>query len=276
MTVRTLIGDCRAILPTLPAEAFDCIVTSPPYWRQRDYGVEGQIGLELTPEAYVDALAEVFGECLRLLKPDGSLWLNIGEKWASGGNGGGGKLMSGSRNKAWAHAKNARGWRSPPPGYKDKDLVGAPWLTALRLRADGWFLRQAIIWDKSVATEPPRLDRPSISHEYIFLLSKANDSSVRNPGEPWFNSSVWTVRPYSNVDGHTACMPEEIARRCILAGCPSGGHVLDPFGGAGTTALVADRLGRDATLIELNPEYVGLQHRRIAADSPLFAEVVHG
>lgn len=273
MSVRIINGDCRAVLPTLETESFDCIITSPPYWRQRDYGMAAQIGLEITPEEYVEALAGVFAECFRVLKPTGSLWLNIGEKWASGGNGGGGKLMSGSRDESWAHAKNARGWRSPPPGYKDKDMTGAPWLVALRLRVEGWFLRQAIVWNKTVATEPPRQDRPSISHEYIFLLSKQNDSAVRNPGEPWFYSSVWDVGPNSNVDGHTACMPAEIARRCLVCGSRAGGQVLDPFGGAGTTGLVADRHGRNATLIELNPAYQKVALDRIHSDAGLFAEV---
>lgn len=274
MTVTILQGDVRAVLATLGADSFDCVVTSPPYWRQRDYGMPGQIGLELTPEAYVDSISEAMTACRRVLKSDGSLWLNIGDKWAAGGNGGGGSLMSSSRVEAWAHARDARGWRSPPTGYKDKDLTGIPWLVALRLRQEGWYFRQAIIWDKMVATEPPRRDRPSVSHEYIFLLSKEADSAVRHPGEPWFASSVWQIRPNSNIAGHPACMEPEIARRCIVSGSRPGGAVIDPFAGAGTSGLVADRLGRDATLIELNPAYIEIAKRRIEGDAPLFAEVV--
>jgi len=160
VTVTILKGDCREVLRTLPDGSVHCVVTSPPYWRQRDYGIAEQLGMEPHPAEYISALLDAFAAMRPALRADATIWLNIGEKWASGGNGGGGSLMAKRRDIAWAHARNARGWRSPPAGYKDKDMVGAPWAVALALRAAGWWLRQCVIWDKSVATEPARVDRP--------------------------------------------------------------------------------------------------------------------
>jgi len=273
MTVRIINGDAIDELRKMPDASVHCCVTSPPYWRQRDYGNAAQIGLEKTPEEYVDALVAVFREARRVLVNDGALWLNLGEKWASGGNGGGGSCMSQRRNTSWEHAKLARGWRSPPAGYKDKDLVGAPWMVALALRNDGWYFRQTVIWNKTRAGEPPRLDRPSTSHEYLFLLTVGPDSKVRNPGEPWFYQTVWNVVVEQAESDHPATMSKEIARRCVVCSTAPGDVVLDPFGGAGTTGLVADRLQRDAILIELNPEYAAMAEKRIHADGPLFSQV---
>ena len=152
MTTRIIVGDALSSLRELPDESVHCCVTSPPYWRQRDYMADGQIGLEATPEQYVEALVDVFRAMSRVLTSDGTVWLNLGEKWAAGGNGGGGSCMAGRRDLAWAHARNARGWRSPPAGYKDKDITGLPWQVALAMRADGWWLRHCVIWDKAVAS----------------------------------------------------------------------------------------------------------------------------
>jgi site-specific DNA-methyltransferase (cytosine-N4-specific) len=273
VTVRILQGDCRSVLATLPDESVHCVVTSPPYWRQRDYGIAEQLGMEAHPDDYVAALVDAFAELRRVLVASASVWLNIGEKWAAAGNGGGGSCMARRRDIAWAHARKARGWRSPPPGYKDKDIVGAPWAVALALREQGWWLRQCVIWDKGVATEPPRVDRPSISHEYLFLLGKTADPATRDPGEPWFYSSVWTVRPQPRSQDHPAMMADEIVRRCIVASSRPGDTILDPFGGAGTTGLVADRLNRNAVLIEINPAYALMARNRIEGDAPLFAPV---
>jgi site-specific DNA-methyltransferase (adenine-specific) len=146
MTVRILTGDCREMLRTLPDESVHCCVTSPPYWRQRDYKMPEQIGLEQQPEQYISELVSVFADVWRVLRREGTLWINIGDKWASGGHGGGGSFMR-DRGDAWAHAKNAKGWRSPPRDYKDKDLVGIPWMLAFALRSDGWYLRQCNIWE---------------------------------------------------------------------------------------------------------------------------------
>jgi len=342
VSVRILTGDCRDVLRTLPDESVHCVVTSPPYWRQRNYGVGGQIGLEQTPENYIDELTAVFADVRRVLRSDGTCWINIGDKWASGGNGGGGSFME-ARGEAWAHARDSKGWRSPPTGYKDKDLVGLPWMLAFALRNDGWFLRQCNIWAKPNCMPESVSDRSTISHEYVFQLSKSNDyfydnEAARTPGAPasetrlaqnveaqagsdranggaktngtmkavgrktdkqrghtrrhaGFNDrwdameraeqvaaganlrSVWWISPAQYRDAHYAVMPDAIAEICIAAGSQKGGTVLDPFGGAGTTGLVADRLGRDAILIELNPEYAELARKRITSDAPLFTEV---
>ncbi len=336
-------GDCLTVLRTLPDESVNCIVTSPPYWRQRDYGMPGQLGLEMTPEEYIAKLVAIFSECRRVLRADGTCWVNLGDKWASGGNGGGGKYMV-DRGPAWDHAKGAKDWRKPPAGYKDKDLVGVPWMFAFAARADGWYLRQCNIWAKPNCMPESVRDRSTVSHEYVFQFSKNNeywydDDAARTPPAPssetrltqnveaqagserangggktngpmkavrrsdkqrghtrrhaGFNDrwdampiadqmanganlrSVWWIAPAQYRDGHYAVMPDALAEICIVAGCPQDGTVLDPFGGAGTTGLVADRLGRNAILIELNPEYAAMAERRIRGDAPLFAEVVN-
>jgi DNA modification methylase len=343
MTVQIIKGDCRELLRSLPDESVHCIVTSPPYWRQRDYGMAGQIGLEDTPEEYIDRMVAIMREARRVLRQDGTAWVNIGDKWASGGNGGGGSFME-ARGEAWAHAKNSKGWRSPPAGYKDKDLVGLPFMLAFAMRNDGWFWRQCNVWAKPNGMPESVRDRSTISHEYVLHFSKRNDywydaDAARTPAAPstetrlaqdvenqagsdranggaktngpmkavarksdkqrghsrkhdGFNDrwdhmekteqmangsnlrSVWWLAPAQYREGHFAVMPEGLAEICIRAGCPKGGTVLDPFGGAGTTGLVADRLERGAILIELNPEYAAMAERRIRDDAPLFANVV--
>jgi DNA modification methylase len=335
MTVRIINADVMEGLRQLPDESVHCVVTSPPYWRQRDYGKAGQIGLEQTPEEYIERLVPVFRDVRRILRSDGSLWCNIGDKWASGGKGGGGSFMA-ERGQAWAHAKDSKGWRSPPVGYKDKDLVGVPWMLAFALRADGWYLRQCNVWAKPNCMPESVRDRSTVSHEYVFHLTKNNDyfydcDAARTPPAPatetrlaqdlesqegslranggaktngpmkavgkrsdkqrghtrkhaGFNDrwdamerdgqmanganlrSVWWISPASYDDGHFAVMPDKLAEICIVAGCPKGGTVLDPFGGAGTTGLVADRLQRNAILLELNPEYAAMSERRINGD----------
>jgi DNA modification methylase len=172
--VTILQGDALEMQKSLPDESVNCVLTSPPYWRQRDYKIVGQVGLEKTPEEYTDSLVKVFRESRRVLADDGSFWLNIGEKWASGGNGGGGSFMA-QRSEAWSHAKESKGWRNPPPGYKDKDIVGIPWMLAFALRADGWYLRQCNIWAKPNCMPESVTDRSTVSHEYVFHLTKSND-----------------------------------------------------------------------------------------------------
>jgi site-specific DNA-methyltransferase (cytosine-N4-specific) len=271
MAVSIMQGDCRDVLRTLPAESVHCVVTSPPYFRQRDYLVDGQIGQEAAPSEFAEALAEVFTEVHRVLRNDGVAWLNLGDTYAAGGNGGGGSLVASRRQ--WSGADGRKGWRRQPAGFKQKDITLAPFVVADLLRADGWYLRGTVIWDKMVATEPPRIDRPSTAHEYLFLLSKREQYRVRDPGEPWFLSTVWSVRPSGQQIDHPAAMAPEIARRCIVSSSSPGDTILDPFGGAGTTGLVADRLQRNAVLIELNPTYIDIARRRIVGDAPLFAEV---
>jgi DNA modification methylase len=183
-----LCGDAIEQLRTLPDESVHCVVTSPPYWRQRDYNVEGQLGLEQTPEEYVDGLVAVFREVRRVLRADGTCWVNVGDKWASGGNGGGGSFMA-DRGDAWAHAKDTKGWRSPPTGYKDKDLVLVPFMLASAMRNDGWYLRQCNIWAKPNCMPESVSDRSTAAHEYVFHFTKSADywydsDTARTPPAP--------------------------------------------------------------------------------------------
>jgi DNA modification methylase len=273
MTVRILIGDCRERLRDLPAESVHALVSSPPFWRQRDYGIDGQLGTERTPLSFAEQLVEIMDEARRVLVPDGSVWLELGDTYAAGGNGGGGSRAA--KRRKLKSLQERTGWRSPPPGYKEKDLSLSPFLVADKLRANGWYLRKVVIWDKGTATEPPRLDRPSVSHSYIFLLTPNQQSRVRNPDESWFLSSVWKVAPAGNLgNDHPAPMPPEIARRCIVSGTTEGDTVLDPFFGSGTTGLVADRLNRNCVGIELNPEYAASAQQRIASEAGMFGEVL--
>lgn len=308
MTVRILKGDCREVLRTLEDESVHCVVTSPPYFGLRDYGVAGQIGLEPSPEEFVAEMVDVFREVRRILSNDGTLWLNLGDTYAGGGNGGGGSYASERAN--WRVVPARSGQRASVDGLKAKDLVGIPWRVAFALQADGWYLRQDIIWAKPNPMPESVKDRCTKAHEYVFLLSKSqryyfDSESVREPSNGEWNSakgfkkegqskrniegrignrdnveqtgrnrrSVWTVSTKPFKGAHFATFPPELIEPCILAGCPEGGTVLDPFGGAGTTGLVADRLKRNAILIELNPEYAAMAERRIKSDAPLFADV---
>jgi DNA modification methylase len=381
MTVTILKGDCRDVLRTLPADSVHCVVTSPPYWGLRDYGIAGQLGLEPTPDAYVAAMVEIFREVRRVLRKDGTLWLVLGDSYAAGGRGGG---ANGSKQQT--NVGSLLGSKDAPNGLKPKDLVGIPWRIAFALQSDGWTLRQDIIWSKSNPMPESVTDRCTKAHEYIFLLSKSAqyyydaeaikesseypddnrksrsaETDKRMPTEtiagvrPGFaiypirnKRSVWEVTTQPFSEAHFATFPPALIEPCILAGCPkeccvkcgapwmrnveitsasktvndrnppkgiipgkerssrdsklSGqewnawkranpnkflgfspscscnagvmrGTVLDPFGGAGTTGLVADRLQRNAILIELNPEYAAMSERRIVSDAPLFVDV---
>lgn len=228
-------GDCLTVLRGMDSASVQCCVTSPPYWRQRDYGIHGQLGLEATPEEYVDRLTAIFSEVRRILSPDGTLWLNLGDKWASGGNGGGGSFMA-ERGEAWTHAKDAKGWRKPPNGYKDKDLVGIPWMAAFSLRAEGWYLRQCNIWAKPNCMPESVRDRSTISHEYVFMLSKKNDyfydsDAARIPAAPStetrlaqdVESQLGSVR--ANGGAKTNGTMKAVTRS-RLTGSPHGRHAL--------------------------------------------------
>ena len=296
MTVRIITGDCRDVLKTLPDESVHCVVTSPPYWGLRDYGVSGQMGLETTPAEFVAGMVGVFAEVRRVLRADGTLWLNLGDSYAGGGCGSreAERWPKQSRNDHMAtHAKKHS-------GLKTKDLVGAPWRVAFALQADGWYLRSDIIWSKPNPMPEGVTDRPTKAHEYIFLLSKSEryfydaaairepltevsvlraaraNTGTHAPGQVQDGRNkrtVWEVATQPFSEAHFATFPPALIEPCILAGCPRGGVVLDPFGGAGTTGLVADRLGRDAVLIELNPAYAEMGRARIGADAPLLAKV---
>lgn len=263
--VETYVGDALELLRQMPPGTVQCTITSPPYWGGiRDYGSDGQIGLERDPSAYIDALSAVFLEVRRLLNADGVLWLNLGNVYAASGKGGGGK--AGARG-SWDTVRERKGFRMPPSGFKQKDLVLIPSMVAERLRQDGWYLRAEIVWAKLSAVEPTRGDRPSVSHEKLYLFAKSRQYAACDPGEPWWASSVWVVGSDVCAD-HPATMPLEVVRRCVAASSQLGNMVLDPFAGSGTTGRVARQEGRRCTMIELNPEYAKLHRRRVEERLP--------
>jgi DNA modification methylase len=388
------IGDCREVLKTLADKSVNCCITSPPYYGLRDYGEDNQIGLESSPQDYVNALVDVFREVKRVLSDDGTLWLNLGDTYSAN------RWTKKDEDKTEAQPMNNMkdDWRTLAPkkdtGLPDKNLIGIPWKVAFALQEDGWILRQDIIWSKPNPMPESVRDRCTKSHEYIFLFSKnpqyffdneaikeeAKDKdkvympykSGKNISEQKFNEtktgkttivvgdkvnrrSVWSITVKSFKDAHFATYPPDLIEPCVLAGCPEkvckecgkpyvrkvekgdynkehqkscggnvdgqytgtstkdyesaraqdasetkkrileslretidlgfhkncncktddykSGVVLDPFGGAGTTGLVADRLGRDAILIELNKDYAHIADDRLHNDAPLFTNV---
>lgn len=340
MGIEIKLGDSREVLKSMSDQSVNCIVTSPPYYGLRDYGMDAQIGLEATPEEYVSEMVSLFREARRVLKDDGVFWLNIGDSYAGSGKGGNppdSEHQKQKTNKGSLIGDTAREaavtniTRKTFEGIKAKDLIGIPWMLAFALRSDGWYLRQDIIWSKPNPMPESVRDRCTKAHEYVFMLTKSarylydaeaiseeatyaglegqDSSGFKDPAsfagkhgkkdkqrghsrrhagfnERWDKMtkeeqgsgrrnkrSVWSIatRPFS--EAHFATMAPELARICIMAGCPLGGTVLDPFGGAGTTALVADQLQRNAVIIELNPEYVSIAHRRISMDAGMFGEV---
>ncbi|QHG87974.1 site-specific DNA-methyltransferase [Xanthomonas sp. NCPPB 1638] len=330
------IGDCLSILPTLAAASVQTCITSPPYYGLRDYGMAGQIGLEETPADYVARLVAVFAEVHRVLRDDGTLWLNLGDSYANDGKWGG---SSGGKHANALHGSTSIGRGKVSTELKPKDLIGIPWRVAFALQEAGWHLRQDIIWAKPNPMPESVGDRCTKAHEYLFLLSKspryyfdqgaireqvaassvarwAQDldqqaGSDRVPGksngtmkavggrsrrdtfaragavaehvlpgqqaaqhradraEATFGTetrnkrSVWTVATKPFREAHFATFPEQLIEPCVLAGAPAGGVVLDPFLGAGTTAVVAERLGRRWLGVELNPEYVAIAEERL-------------
>jgi DNA modification methylase len=315
MKINTIHSDnCITGLQKLPDKSVHCCVTSPPYFGLRDYGTNEQIGLEETPEAFVSALVDVFREVRRVLKDDGTLWLNLGDSYAGSGKGANpdGSVHVSALNSKQATHKGTICGKKPPQkahkiGLKPKDLIGIPWRVALALQADGWYLRQDIIWHKPNPMPESVTDRCTKSHEYIFLLSKSaryyydadaikeeahtTDESNRDRDASRLNNtpgrtrmaglktnhyetknkrSVWTVttKPYSGA--HFATFPQDLIDPCIKAGCPTNGIVLDPFMGAGTTAIVARKNNRNYIGYELNPEYVRIAEKRISDELGLF------
>ncbi len=327
-------GDALFELRELPGESVNCCVTSPPYWGLRDYGIPGQLGLEKSLEEYVAKMVEVFREVRRVLRSDGTLWLNLGDSYnAYNGNAGpnSGFSAGAACDTERPNLKTGHGLRTR--GLKPKDLVGMPWRVAFALQSDGWWLRQDIIWHKPNPMPESVRDRCTKAHEYIFMLSKSaryyydalaikepmaditywrltqprfedQKGGPKDPGtgnrshrktlnnqheklvrqEKWKSRfegykewkktnggrnlrSVWTVAAKPFPGAHFATFPPEIPARCIEAGCPVGGVVLDPFFGAGTTGMVAKELGRDFIGIEINPKYVMMAEIRIMKSS---------
>lgn len=274
-------GDCRETMRRWAAQGIKAqmCVTSPPYFGLRDYGHDGQLGLEQTPEEYIANMVEVF-RCVRdVLAEDGTLWLNIGDSYARAGgwsNNAGldGKMRHESNRAVTNISASGRASQKLPPGLKSKDLIGIPWMLAFALRADGWYLRQEIIWHKpNPIPERIEVGRCAKSHEHVFLLAKSERpyfdgaaiADTSQEGTPKAKQSVWSisVRPYKGA--HFATFPPALIEPCILAGSRPGGIVLDPFMGSGTTAAVALQHGRQYLGCELNPEYEPLQTARIAS-----------
>lgn len=261
-----LYGDCRELLSGLPDGIFDSCVTSPPYYGLRDYGCEGQIGQEDSPEEFVEGLVSVFREVRRTLKDTGTLWLNIGDSYARGFGGG----SPGGKSKTNHGSFSGRKPGKKPKGLNGKDLIGIPWMLAFALRSDGWILRQEIIWNKTNSMPESVRDRFTKSHETVFLLSKSKKyffdveaSMEASGGELVRRRSVLSIPNKPFKGAHFATFPEALASTCIIAGTPEGGCVLDPFGGSGTTAISAKRCGRDYVLMELNGEYAEMSRDRI-------------
>ena len=305
-----LIGDVREKLKELPDQSVHCVVTSPPYWGLRDYGKDGQIGMEDTPEEFVANLVNVFREVWRVLRDDGTLWLNLGDSYAGSGKGRNpdgtvhvSAMIAKQGSSAGTVMGNVKGGLVPD-GLKPKDLVGIPWRVAFALQAEGWYLRQDIIWHKPNPMPESVTDRCTKSHEYIFLLSKSrqyyfDNEAIKEPvKQDWGTRDrtngkyhnegtglqphsgltksyetrnkrdVWTVttRPFKGA--HFATFPPQLIEPCILAGCPPDGTVLDPFFGAGTTGLVAQQYGRNWIGCELNPVYAEMASKRIKDAEP--------
>ena len=358
MSIKILQGDCIEVMRGMDADSIDCVVTSPPYWGLRDYGVEGQIGIEPSLGEHLEKMIEVFAEVHRILKPTGTLWLNYGDCYATHPNG---KKAAdykadksddrafrdkpfstiGPINRSKDIPRGSGRWgggNNPAQGYlKPKDLCMVPNRIAIALQEWGWYVRSEIIWAKPNPMPESIKDRPATSHEKIWLLSKsakyfynaeavleecspatkprvsqdvmkqagsarANGGKKTNgnmkavsrktapPGQGIKNNSsfdsalievplqrnlrnVWSIPTAAFSGAHFATFPPALVERCLLAGCPPHGHVLDPFGGAGTTGLVADRMGLDATMIELNQQYIAIAKNRIEDDNPLFTKV---
>jgi DNA modification methylase len=308
------VGNCLDILPTLAAQSVQTCITSPPYFGLRDYGRPGQIGLEPTPDDFVAALVAVFREVHRVLRDDGTLWLNLGDTYAAqrggtampaetlaGGTGGVGDDDT-HRGRGSVHAHR----NASKIGLKHKDLLGIPWRVAFALQADGWYLRQDIIWHKPNPMPESVRDRCTKAHEYLFLLTKspryyfdadaiaeplAASSVVRlsqpnldqqagsdrvpgktngamkavSNGDTRNKRSVWTVATAPFKEAHFATFPPKLIEPCVLAGSRPGDLVADPFIGAGTTAVVSERLGRRWVGCELNSDYAAIARARIAA-----------
>lgn len=306
LTWRILTGDVRERLRDLPDQSVQCVVTSPPYWGLRDYGHAGQLGMQQTPDQFVSDLADVFDDVRRVLRLDGTAWVNLGDSYQNAKG-----QAQGVDPKQPARRHGLRPQDVTIPGLKPKDLVGIPWMFAFECRRRGWWLRQDIIWSKPNPMPESVTDRCTKAHEYIFLLTKreryyfdsaamqeegvypagtmAAKGSVTRTKTPFVNGrppeykeydgmrnkrSVWSVTTQPYPEAHFATYPEALIKPCILAGSREGDTVLDPFTGSGTTGVVAVRHQRHFLGIELNPAYVELARKRIGDVAPLLAQEV--
>jgi DNA modification methylase len=307
-THKIILGDCITGMKTLPDGCVHTCITSPPYFGLRDYsGGDSELGQEETVGGYVQNMVEVFREVRRILRDDGTLWLNLGDTYAANRTY---QVRQSVQGEYCTNDERYGGRGSKvPEGLKPKDLIGIPWRVAFALQADGWYLRQDIIWHKPNPMPESVEDRCTKAHEYIFLLSKKpkyyydheavkepvagstvnrlsqknlpnQNGSTRVPGKTNGNMkavgntetrnrrSVWTVTTKGYKGAHFAVYPEDLIVPCVLAGCPENGTVFDPFTGSGTTAVVALKNGRNYIGTELNPEYVKLAEERIRESVP--------
>ncbi len=260
-------GDVRDVLKTLPDSTFQCAITSPPYWGVRDYGFEGQIGAEPDLDDYIAGLVDVFSEVRRVLKEDGTFWLNIGNTYTSGGRK---WRQEDSKNKG-----RAMTYRPPTPkGLKKKDLIGVAWMLAMACQREGWYLRNDIIWHKPNGQPESVRDRLTMTHEYLFLMTKAERYSFNQQAiqEPAVNGNgrknkrtVWEINTEPFPDAHFAVFPQALVRPCILAGSREHDLVLDPFFGTGTVGVVAQELGRRCVGVEMKDEFVRMAEARTSS-----------
>lgn len=264
-------GDSLAVLPTLAEESVQCCITSPPYWGLRDYEHPAQIGAESSPEIYVENLVKIFREVHRVLRKDGTLWLNVGDGYArNGGTGGHGPNAVVGNTKKLIQKRNCKVpecW-----GLKDRDLIGLPWRVAFALQSDGWILRSRITWIKKNAMPESVKNRPTSATEEVFMFAKSigyfyDSNGVREESGANLRNH-WLIGPDSSRNGHPATFPRELARRCILLGSREGDTILDPFSGSGTSGIAANELNRKAILIELNPTYAEKSKERAVAIQP--------
>lgn len=257
-------GDAFQVLQRLPSNIVQTVVTSPPYWGLRDYGIKGQVGLEPTLPQFLNRLVAVFNEVKRILKDDGTLWLNIGDGYTSG-----------NRRYRTSDKKNPLramvGRPDTPKGLKPKDLLGIPWRIAFALQDDGWYLRSDIVWNKPNAMPESVKDRPTRSHEYIFMLSKSERyfydyeiaKEVGLNGKLRNRRSVWNINTQAFPGAHYATFPPKLIEPCVLASSNPGDYVLDPFFGTGTVGVVSSQHHRKYIGIELHPEYISLAAKRL-------------
>ena len=303
-------GDCIEQLKRLADQSINTCITSPPYWGLRNYQEDKQLGMEDTPEEFISNLVDVFREVKRVLRDDGTVWLNLGDTYCGTGHKGN---YTDPKHKEGRNGQKIA-LNNKIDGLKSKDLVGIPWRVALALQQDGWYLRQDIIWHKPNTMPESVKDRCTKAHEYIFLLSKnkkyyydneaikedskyygkdkrSDKGNIRYEGKRTSNKdskaqqsfvtinpkknkrSVWTVSTKPFKGAHFATFPPELIEPCILAGCPEGGVVLDPFGGSGTTAVVANNHYRNAVLIELNRSYIAIMKKRLEEQGSILINI---